>query len=200
VNDLAGLATLARQRASARLTGVKPPMRTFRRLQLLKFPLIYEVTGPRYALNYFIIYVETRSAPVEGEIIPQNTSWLRLLANSSALERTRDQARRRRVGGAYHKEGAARGWPLSPLHANNVAALSNCRRMAPTIVSAMPQLFSHSIGSKAVVAGPVSRQHAAHATWLEADRGRSTHTRPQPSPCQRQNPPVRPADRRQYRR
>lgn len=58
-----GLATLTRQRASARRAAIKRLQRTFCRLQLLFFPLINEVTGPRYALHCFATHVETKSAP-----------------------------------------------------------------------------------------------------------------------------------------
>jgi hypothetical protein len=45
-------------------SSLRRPERTFRRLRLFGFQLIYEVAGPRYALRCFATYVEARSPPV----------------------------------------------------------------------------------------------------------------------------------------
>src|SRR5574343_1262722 len=63
-----------------RLTGIKRRVRTIRRLQLVFFQWIYELTGARHALSRIRTHVETRSAPGKfGHCRPDLSSLLDLV-------------------------------------------------------------------------------------------------------------------------
>ena len=66
---LYGLST-AHRPAVEGLTGVKRRVRTIRRLQLVFFQWIYELTGARHALSRIRTHVETKSAPGSRECTP----------------------------------------------------------------------------------------------------------------------------------